>query len=70
MEKAGSTYSSLSLLSNTLQDQLGDLDNEIDKWQTRMSDKIDYYSEQFSKLEQLTSEMNSQSSMLSGLLGG
>lgn len=70
VEKAGSTYSSLSLLNNTLQDQLGDLDGEIDKWQTRMSDKIDYYSEQFSKLEQLTSEMNSQSSMLSGLLGG
>lgn len=70
VEKAGSTYSSLSMLSNTLQSQLGDLDDEIDKWEERMSDKIDYYSEQFSKLEQLTSEMNSQSSMLTGMLGG
>lgn len=69
IEKAGSTYSSLSMLKNTLQDQLSDLDEEIEKWQNRMSDKIDYYSEQFTKLEQLTSEMNSQSSALSGMLG-
>lgn len=69
IQKAGSTYSSLSLLSNDLQDQVDDLDDQIDKWQDKLSDKIDYYTSLFTKLETLTSEMNSQSSMLSSMLG-
>lgn len=68
IQKAGSTYSSLSLLNNSLQDQVTDLDNQISDWQDKLSDKIDYYTTLFTKLEELTSQMNSQSSMLSGML--
>jgi flagellar hook-associated protein 2 len=32
-----------------------------------LSDKVDYYTTKFTNLETLISEMNSQSSMLSGL---
>lgn len=69
IQKAGSTYSSLSLLDNDLQDQIGDLDDQIEKWQDKLSDKIDYYTSMFTKLEKLTSQMNSQSSLLSSMLG-
>ena len=35
-----------------------------------MSDRIDYYTNQFTRLEQLINQMNSQSSALAGLMGG
>ena len=35
-----------------------------------MSDQVDYYTSQFSKLEQLIAQMNSQSSALSQMMGG
>ena len=69
VEKAGSTYSALSLLNNTLQDQIDNYDEQISKWQDKLSDKIDYYTQMFTRLETLTNQMNSQSSMLSGLMG-
>lgn len=69
IEKAGSIYSALSLLSNDYQDQLESLDKQISKWQEKLVDKIDYYSQQFTRLEVLTSQMNSQSSVLAGLMG-
>ncbi|MEA4932543.1 MAG: flagellar filament capping protein FliD, partial [Lawsonibacter sp.] len=65
--KAGTTLSSVSLIKNSLQSQMDDLSDEIDKWQDKMSDRIDYYTRQFTALEQLMSNMNSQSSMLSSL---
>ncbi len=67
---AGTVKSALSLNDNTIQDQIDNLDNQIDRWQDKMSDKIDYYTRQFTALEQLMSQMNNQSSMLSGLMGG
>lgn len=70
VRRAGTTKSSLSLMNNTVQDQIDNLDDQMDRWQTKMSDKIDYYTRQFTALEQLMSSMNSQSSMLSGLMGG
>ena len=69
VEKAGSTYSALSLLNNSLQDQIDNYDEQISKWQDKLSDKIDYYTRMFTRLETLTNQMNSQSSMLSGLMG-
>lgn len=69
IQKAGSTYSSLSLLENDLQSRMNDLSDQIDKWQDKMSDQIDFYTEKFTKLEELTAQMNSQSSLLSGMLG-
>jgi len=35
-----------------------------------MSKQIDYYTRQFSALEQLINTMNNQSSALAGLMGG
>ncbi|MGE4275693.1 MAG: flagellar filament capping protein FliD [Lawsonibacter sp.] len=67
VRKAGTTYSSVSLLDNTLQSQMEDLSDEIEKWQDKMSDRVDYYTRQYTALEQLMSTMNSQSSLLSSL---
>ena len=69
INKAGSKYSASSLLQNSLKDEIDDYSDLITKWQDKMSDKIDYYTRQYSRLESLISEMNSQSSSLSGLTG-
>ena len=70
IQKAGSSYSSLSLLNNTMQDEVDNYDKQISKWQSKLSDKVDYYTKMFTRLETLTSQMNSQSSMISGMMGG
>ena len=70
IEKAGSQYSPSAALDNTLLNQMKDVEEEISKWQDKMSDKVDYYTNKFTQLEVLINEMNSQSSALSGLLGG
>lgn len=69
VEKAGSPLSPTSIYSNYLQTQMDLLDTQIQKWQDKMSDKVDYYTTQFSKLEQLIAQMNSQSSSLSQMAG-
>lgn len=70
VRKAGSKSSSVSLLNNQLQKQIDNVQSEIERWQTKMSSKVDYYTRQFTKLEQLMNSMNSQSSMMAGLMGG
>lgn len=70
IEKAGSKYSPSSALDNTLLKQMEDVEEEISKWQDKMSDQVDYYTNKYTQLEMLINEMNSQSSALSGLLGG
>lgn len=70
IEKAGSKYSPTAALDNTLLDQMKDVEDQISKWQEKMSDKVDYYTNKFTQLEVLINQMNSQSSALSGLLGG
>lgn len=70
VEKAGSPLSPTSIYSNQIQKQLDNLDTEIEKWQDKMSNQVDYYTSQFTRLEQLISQMNSQSSTLAGLMGG
>lgn len=70
IEKAGSKYAPTSALQNELLDKMNDIDDEISTWQDKMSDKVDYYTNKFTQLEMLINEMNSQSSALSGLLGG
>ena len=69
IERAGSQYSPTAALDNTILDQMKDVEDEISKWQDKMSDKVDYYTNKFTQLEVLINEMNSQSSALSGLLG-
>jgi len=70
VKKAGTKTKSLTLNDNTLQKQIDNYQTQIEKWKLKMSDKIDYYTHQFSLLEQLMSQMNSQSSTLAGLMGG
>lgn len=70
VKKAGTTLSSYSLSSNEIQDQIDNVQKEIEKWQDKMSDRIDFYTNQFTQLEMLINQMNSQSSALSGMMGG
>lgn len=70
IEKAGSKYSAASALDNTMQDKLEDLDEQIARWQDKMSNKVDYYTNKFTQLEVLINQMNAQSSALAGLTGG
>lgn len=70
IEKAGSKYSPSTALNNTLLEQMKDIDKQVDKWQAKMSDKVDYYTNKFTQLEMLIAQMNSQSSSLAGMMGG
>lgn len=70
VEKAGSPLAPTSIYQNYIQKQLDALDTQIESWQDKMSDQVDYYTTQFSRLEQLIAQMNSQSSSLSQLMGG
>lgn len=70
IQQAGSPLSSLSLMNNTWQSQLDNINTQIEKWQDKLSDQVDRYTQQFSRLEVLIQQMNSQSSTLAGLMGG
>ncbi len=70
VKKAGTTLSSYSLSDNEIQDKIDSLQKQIEKWQDKMSDRIDFYTNQFTRLEMLINQMNSQSSALSGMMGG
>ena len=70
IQRAGSQYSPLSINNNTLQDQYDHFTEQIEKVQDTISNRIDYYTKQFTALEQLMLQMNSQSSALSSLMGG
>ncbi|MBQ9648279.1 MAG: flagellar filament capping protein FliD [Oscillospiraceae bacterium] len=69
VRKAGTKLSAVSLLNNNIQSQISNLDTQIESWQTKLSNRIDYYTKQFTALEQLMSTMNNQSSMLADLMG-
>ena len=70
IEKAGSQYAPSTALSNTMLDKMEDIDEQIEKWQDKMTNKVDYYTNKFTQLEMLINQMNSQSSALAGLTGG
>lgn len=70
IEKAGSQFSPSALLNNQIKSEIEDIDEIIDKLTDQLNDKIDFYTSKFSKLEVLISQMNSQSSYLSGMSGG
>lgn len=69
IEKAGSQYSPMALLENTLQDKIDSYDDVIDSLTEKLNDKIDFYTSKFSKLEALIAQMNSQSSYLMSMGG-
>ena len=70
IQRAGSMKAYTSLNNNSLKSQIDNIDKQIDRWQTKMSNQIDRYTTQFSRLEQLIAQMNSQSSAFAGLMGG
>ena len=70
IQRAGTPLSSLSLLDNTLQKQIDKINDDIETWQDKLSAQVDRYTSQFTRLELLISQMNSQSSTLAGLMGG
>ena len=70
VDKAGTPLSATSLLSNQMLKEMDTLQEQIDKWQEKMADQVDFYTSKFTALEQLILDMNSQSSALMGLMGG
>lgn len=64
IERAGSTKSALSLTNNALYKQMKEIDDIIDKLNDRLKSEQDRYIKQFTTLETLVSQMNSQSSWL------
>ena len=70
IEKAGSEQVSTSLLQNSIQKQIDEIDDMIKQLEDKLSDKVDFYTSKFSKLEVLISQANSQSSYLAGMSGG
>ena len=58
IEKAGSQYSPTAALDNTLLNQMKEIDEQIEKWQDKMSNKVDYYTNKFTQLEVLIQQMN------------
>ena len=69
IKKAGSTSSPMSLTENTFYKQLAEINKQISKLETRLESERDRYIKQFTSLETLISQMNSQSSWLSQLGG-
>ncbi len=70
VEKAGSALAPSTMYNNTIQKELNNIDSEIERWQDKMENQIDHYTSQFSRLEQLIQQMNSQSSYFSQLMAG
>ena len=70
VEKAGSPLAPSTMYNNTIQKELNNIDSQLERWQDKMEDQIDHYTSQFSRLEQLIQQMNSQSSYFSQLMAG
>ncbi len=67
VERAGSIYSPTSVLQNSIQTEIDDIDDILATLQDRLETETDRYISQFTQLETLISEMNSQSSYLSSM---
>ncbi len=70
VDKAGSLLAPSTLYTNSIYKELTNIDEQIEKWQDKMTDRVDYYTQQFSRLEQLVAQMNGQSSYFAQLAGG
>lgn len=65
IEKAGSIKAPTSVLNNAIYKQMSEIDKTIARLQTRLKSEQDRYIKQFTSLESLISQMNSQSGWLS-----
>ena len=70
IQQAGSPLSSLSLMNNQWQKEIDKYNTQIDQWQSKLTSQVERYTSQFTRLEMLINQMNSQSSTLAGLMGG
>ena len=70
VQRAGSESSALSLTDNEIYRELKDIDDLIKQLQTRLKSEQDRYISQFTRLETVIAQMNSQSSYLSSMSGG
>lgn len=70
IKKAGSSYSPLAEADNSMKKIRDDIDTQVKALKKKLQTEIDRYSKQFTNLEQLISQMNSQSSWLSQATGG
>ncbi len=70
VSRAGSIHSPTTAINNLMLKEISEIEEEIETWQDKMFDKVDYYTAQFTRLEVLINEMNSQSSAFSGMMGG
>lgn len=69
ISRAGSTSAATSLLNNEIQKQMDEIDKRIDSLAEKLQNEIDRYSSQFTRMEQLIAQMNSQSNMFSSFGG-
>lgn len=65
IEQAGSQYAPTTILNNRIQKELDTIDSYIERLQDKLKTETDRYIKQFTSLETLISQMNSQSSWLS-----
>lgn len=64
VERAGSSYAPTTVLQNGIQKQISDINDYIDRLKDKLAMEQDRYVSQFTALETLISQMNSQSSYL------
>lgn len=69
VERAGSSHAPTTILKNSMQTKMDDIDDVIDRLLDRLEMEEDRYISQFTTLETLMSQMNSQSSYLAQLSG-
>lgn len=70
IEKAGSSYAPVSILNNYIKKSVDRIDDYIERLQSQLKSETDRYIKQFTSLETLISQMNSQSSWLQSSFGG
>ena len=70
IEKAGSVYAPSSILSNALKKSMDEVDKYINRLQSQLKVETDRYIKQFTSLETVIAQMNSQSSWLQSSFGG
>lgn len=70
IEKAGNEKSISSMLKNSLLTKMNDIDDIIDKLETKLTTERTRYQKQFTALEQVVQKMNAQSGWLSQQFGG
>ncbi len=69
VERAGFSFAPTSILDNYYQTMIDSIDDRIERLQDTLTMEEDRYVQQFTNLETLISQMNSQSSYISQMLG-